>query len=38
MCLGYYPEWAMYDRKYEIADTPVDVLTHMHYAFIDVNE
>lgn len=44
MLLGYYPEWACEranvpdSGQYYVADTPVDVLTHMHYAFVKIND
>ncbi|QDU33289.1 Chitinase A1 precursor [Poriferisphaera corsica] len=34
--VGYFPEWAVYQRDYHIADVPADNLTHLIYAFADV--
>ncbi|WP_432799674.1 glycosyl hydrolase family 18 protein [Poriferisphaera sp. WC338] len=35
--VGYFPEWGIYQRGYDIADVPADNLTHLIYAFADVN-
>ena len=34
---AYYPEWGIYGRNYQIADVPADQLTHLIYAFVDLN-
>ena len=34
---AYYPEWAIYDRNYEVADIPADKLTHVFYAFAKID-
>ena len=34
---AYYPEWGIYGRNFEVADVPADKLTHLFYAFADVN-
>lgn len=31
---AYYPEWAIYDKKYFIEQIPVNKLTHILYAFM----
>jgi chitinase len=31
--IGYFAEWAVYDRDYHVWDIPVDNLTHINYAF-----
>ena len=34
---AYYPEWAIYDRNYQVADIPADKLTHVFYAFAKID-
>ena len=34
---AYYPEWAIYDRNYQVSDLPADKLTHAFYAFAKIN-
>ena len=34
--VAYYPEWAVYDRKFHVADIPADRLTHVVYAFTKI--
>jgi chitinase len=34
---GYYPEWAIYDRKYRISDIDGSKITHLMYAFMVPN-
>ncbi|QQE11364.1 cellulose binding domain-containing protein [Planctomycetota bacterium] len=34
--VGYFPEWGIYQRGYDIVDVPADNLTHLIYAFADV--
>ncbi|MEB3161137.1 MAG: glycosyl hydrolase family 18 protein [Synechocystis sp.] len=35
---AYYPEWAIYDRNFQVADIPADHLTHIFYAFAKIDE
>ncbi|MGK7950424.1 MAG: glycosyl hydrolase family 18 protein [Xenococcaceae cyanobacterium] len=35
---AYYPEWAIYDRNYQVSDLPADKLTHAFYAFAKIND
>ncbi len=34
----YFTEWAVYDRKFTVADLPVDKLTTINYAFAKITE
>jgi chitinase len=34
--VGYFAEWAVYQRKYNVADIPAGKLTHVNYAFAKV--
>ena len=34
---AYFPEWGIYGRDYQLADVPADQLTHLIYAFADLN-
>ncbi|QFU83914.1 glycosyl hydrolase family 18 protein [Natronorubrum aibiense] len=34
--IGYYTSWSRYDRNYFPEDVPFDRLTHVNYAFLDV--
>ncbi|WP_226038746.1 glycosyl hydrolase family 18 protein [Natrinema sp. DC36] len=34
--VGYYTSWSVYDRNYTPSDVPLDKVTHMNYAFMDV--
>ena len=36
--VGYFTEWSIYQRKFNVADIPADKLTHINYAFAKVNE
>lgn len=36
--VGYFVQWGIYARKYEPADIPAESLTHINYAFLEVNE
>ena len=33
--IGYFAEWAVYDRDYHVWDIPASNLTHINYAFVD---
>ena len=35
---AYYPEWAIYDRNYQVTDLPADKLTHAFYAFAKIKD
>ena len=34
--VGYYAEWTIYQRKYNVADIPAAKLTHINYAFAKI--
>ena len=36
--IAYFPEWGIYERKYQVADLPADKLTHINYAFARVSK
>lgn len=35
--VGYFPSWGIYERGSEVADIHVDLLTHVNYAFADLD-
>ncbi|GJF14797.1 chitinase [Mycolicibacterium cyprinidarum] len=35
--VGYFTEWGIYQRGFDVADIPVDLLTDINYAFADIN-
>jgi len=35
--VGYFAEWGIYGRQYNIADVPADKLTVLNYAFAQIN-
>lgn len=36
--IGYYPSWAIYNaRKYYVSDIPFDTVTHVNYAFANID-
>ena len=35
--VGYYVDWAIYNRSYYPTDVPASRLTHLHYAFAVTN-
>lgn len=35
--VGYYTSWATYVRDYQVADIPPDMVTHINYAFANIN-
>jgi chitinase len=36
--IGYYPAWAVYARDYHVPEIPAHLLTHLNYAFVNINE
>jgi GH18 family chitinase/lysophospholipase L1-like esterase len=34
--VGYFPEWAVYQRKYNVPDIRADKVTHINYAFAKI--
>lgn len=34
----YYPSWAIYGRKFEIDQVPAALITHLHYAFAEIQK
>ena len=34
--VGYYPAWATYDRNFQVSQLPGDRLTHVNYAFANI--
>ncbi len=35
--VAYFAEWGVYERKYNVADVPADKLTHLNYAFAQID-
>jgi len=35
--IGYYPAWAVYARDYHVPEIPADLLTHINYAFLNID-
>ncbi|MFB6283832.1 MAG: glycosyl hydrolase family 18 protein [Halobacteria archaeon] len=35
--VGYYTSWSRYERGHMPSDAPLDKVTHLNYAFLDVN-
>ncbi|GGJ40015.1 glycoside hydrolase family 18 protein [Deinococcus roseus] len=35
--VGYYPSWGVYGKNYFVQDIPADKITHINYAFANVN-
>jgi chitinase len=35
--VGYFAEWGIYDRQYDVMDIPADKLTVVNYAFAKIN-
>ncbi len=33
---GYFAEWGIYGRNYQVTDLPVKYLTHINYAFLNI--
>ncbi|HEX6245647.1 MAG TPA: glycosyl hydrolase family 18 protein, partial [Polyangiales bacterium] len=38
LVVGYYPAWATYDRNYQVAQIPGAKLTHVNYAFANIQD
>ncbi|MFP4459035.1 MAG: glycosyl hydrolase family 18 protein [Candidatus Zixiibacteriota bacterium] len=36
--VGYFTSWSVYGRDYHIPDIPVDKITHINYAFADIQD
>ncbi|WP_051964063.1 glycoside hydrolase family 18 protein [Deinococcus misasensis] len=36
--VGYYPSWGVYGKNYFVQDIPADKITHINYAFANVNQ
>lgn len=36
IAVAYFPEWGIYERNYTVSDIPAENLTHVVYAFTDV--
>ncbi len=34
--VGYFAEWGVYARDYQVEDVPADDLTHINYAFVQI--
>jgi chitinase len=34
--IGYFPSWGVYERHYDVADVPAELLTHVNYAFANL--
>ena len=34
----FYPSWAIYGRKFEIDQVPAALITHLHYAFAEIQK
>ena len=35
---GYFPEWGIYGRDFQVEDIPADKLTHLFYAFAQIDQ
>lgn len=35
--IGYFTNWGIYERNYQVHNIPAQHLTHIHYAFLKVN-
>jgi len=35
---AYFPEWGIYERDYTVSDVQADKITHLIYAFVNLNE
>jgi chitinase len=36
--VAYFVEWGVYQRNYHVSDIPADRLTHLHYAFAQIQK
>jgi chitinase len=36
--VAYYTSWSIYGRQYFVTDVPADKLTHINYAFFNINQ
>ena len=36
--VGYFTEWGIYQRGFDVADIPANLLTDINYAFADIND
>lgn len=36
--VGYYPEWGIYERKFNVADAPAEALDVINYAFANIKD
>src|SRR5262245_36370081 len=36
--IGYFAEWSVYGRKFNVGDIPAAKLTHVNYAFAKIND
>ena len=36
--VAYFTSWGIYDRNYKVPDIPASTLTHINYAFFDLDE
>jgi chitinase len=34
--IGYFPSWGIYERGYDVADIPAQLVTHVNYAFANL--
>lgn len=36
--VAYYTAWSIYGRKYQVEDIPADLITHINYAFANIED
>ena len=36
--IGYYTSWSIYARDYHLSDVPIDQITHINYAFANIED
>jgi len=34
--VGYFSSWSVYDRNFHVMDMPLEMLTHVNYAFVNI--